>query len=99
VLGPLLLVAWRHVQVHRRAVHRHRRWRDDHRLRQDHRRGREVADVDPAVDPRLVDAHRHADAGLRKRGRGQADEDEAEDGEKDQAIHRSSSGGLLIRGT
>jgi hypothetical protein len=65
VAAPVLLVRRRNVQVDRIAADDRARLRDDHRLRQDERRPRHVADVHPAVDAGLVDADRHADLGER----------------------------------
>src|SRR4051812_2638507 len=55
---PVALMAWRHVQIDRLALHDHRRWRDNDRLGVDQCRLRIVADIDASVDARLVDADR-----------------------------------------
>ena len=67
IAAPVLLVRGWHVEIDRRPLVGDPRRRDQHRLRQHERRPRHVADVDAAVDTRLVDADRHADAGLRCR--------------------------------
>ena len=64
MLGPVLLVPRRDIQVHGLRPDDHRLWRNDDRLAIDHRRSRIVADVDSAVDPGLVDADGDADTGF-----------------------------------
>ena len=73
VLAPVLAMARRHPQVHRlAAAPPPRAALHDHRLRDDHLRLREAADVDAAVDAGLADADRHADVGgAAPAGRGQ----------------------------
>src|SRR4051812_38705558 len=71
MLGPLLLVTRRHVEVQRLLLNDHGLARDDHRLRDNHRRRRRRADVDAAVDAGLDHRDGDADVGLRLRaGRG-----------------------------
>src|SRR5262249_43200018 len=65
VLLPVLGVSRRHTQVDRRPLHGDRNWRglhDDRLLVDDRRRGR-VADVDPAVEPRVTDGDGDSDVG------------------------------------
>ena len=74
VAAPVLLVRRRHVEIDRPPFDDViRRRGDDHRLRQHQGRARQIADVDAAVDARLVDADRDADVGL---GRGRRDRGE-----------------------
>ena len=57
VLAPVLLMARRHVKVDRLALHQHRGRCNDHRLRVDEHRLRVVANVDTAINPRLIDSN------------------------------------------
>src|SRR5207249_423939 len=63
VLAPVLLIDNRHVEVDGLLVHGHGGRGDHDRLSVDNGRLRVAADVDAAVDARLVDADRHSNVG------------------------------------
>ena len=68
MLGPVFLVARRYVEVHGLLLHIDRLWRNDDGLRVDEARLWVVADIDAAVDARLVDSDGYANGGLPKGG-------------------------------
>lgn len=64
MFSPILLMAHWYVEVDRLALHRHWRRYDDHGLWRNQHRLRVVANIDTAINARLVDANRDTDAGL-----------------------------------
>jgi hypothetical protein len=63
MLAPVLRVPWRDAQVDGRMHNTHGHGLDYDRLRVDHLRLREGADVNAPVEARLADLHRHTDIG------------------------------------
>src|ERR1035437_3280831 len=63
MLGPVLLMRRRHVEVNGFHLHGHLRWRNDHRLRIHHHGRGDVADVDAAIHAGLVDVDGNTDVG------------------------------------
>src|SRR5687768_4982474 len=75
VLSPVLLVARWHAHVDRLHIDDLRRTLDPDRLGIDHRRSREIANVDLPVKARLADSNRGADVSGERRGSGNCSDD------------------------
>lgn len=55
---PILPMPWWHIKINRLVLHRHRLPHNDHRLRSHQHRLRVIADIDSAINARLMNTNR-----------------------------------------